>query len=430
MIRNALDHGIETPMVRLQAGKPEVGSIRLQALQEGARVIITLKDDGRGLDPQRLKQVAIDNGFLDEGEAVALSEDQLLDLVFLPGFSTRATVTDVSGRGVGMDVVHANVASLKGEVNVASESGQGTTFVISLPLTLATVHALLVACDGEILAIPTNSVARVLQLPVEQIRFAQGSHAVIYQGNILRVRSLREALGWQEEHADLLVRPRVTLVVLQSGERRVGFLVEEILGEREIVVKDLGSHLNKVQHIAGATILGSGTVGLILDVPQMLWQEQPVVRQELPKPSEDQNCSRQGRVILMVEDQVVTRHMEKGILEAAGYQVITAENGVDALNKLKEQSFDLVVTDIEMPKMDGFTLAKKIRANEQTRDLPVVIVTSMAREQDRRRGVEVGADAYLVKSNFDQRALIATIDALLEQSSHGPEESRQNETTR
>jgi two-component system chemotaxis sensor kinase CheA len=417
LLRNALDHGIEPPELRRQSGKAEIGTIRLQAKQEAGKVVITLMDDGQGIDPHRLKTVAIDRGLIDQNEIEDWSEAQLLELIFLPGFSTSGLVTDISGRGVGMDVVRANVERLKGQVEVTSELGKGSSFIISLPLTLATVHALMIQCDGEILAIPTYSVAKTLQVPRSEIRPVRGGQAILHQEEILPVRSLAASLGWDAEDGDSLDERRTMLVVLQAGERKTGFVVEDILGEQEIVTKDLGSHLQKVPCVAGATILGTGEVALILDVPHLLWQRQLEVRQEWRQPEEQVSPGR-SQVILVVEDQVVTRQMEKSILEAAGYEVVTAENGLDGLDKLGRQSFDLVVTDIMMPKMDGFALTEAIRGNERTRNLPVVIVTSMESEADKRRGLEVGADAYLIKSSFDQRNLIDTIETLLGKPQH------------
>jgi two-component system chemotaxis sensor kinase CheA len=412
LLRNALDHGLETPSARRSAGKPELGTIRLEAKQEGAKVLIILEDDGRGIDSQLLKKAALDKGLVDEKEVAGWTEAQLLELVFFPGLSTSGLVTDISGRGVGMDVVRANVERLKGQVEVASELGKGTTFTISLPLTLATVHALMVQCAGEVLAVPAFSVAKTFQVPLQEIKSIQGRQAVVHQEEILPVRSLAATLGWQERNGGPLKEGRALIVILQAGERKVGFLVEDILGELEIVSKDLGTHLRKVDYVAGATILGSGEVAIILDVPQLLWRGHVEVRTKVGVPEEEVS-STLGQLILVVEDQVVTRQIEKSILEAAGYQVVTAENGLDALNRLGQQDFDLVLTDILMPKMDGFTLTRKIRSNEKTKDLPVVVVTSMESEEDKRRGLEAGANAYLIKSSFDQKHLIETIETLL-----------------
>jgi two-component system chemotaxis sensor kinase CheA len=412
LLRNALDHGLERPSARLSAGKPEIGTIKLEAKQEGAKVLIILEDDGRGIDCQILKNAALDKGLVDENEVAGWTEAQLLELVFFPGLSTSGLVTDISGRGVGMDVVRANVEKLKGQVEVASELGKGTTFTISLPLTLATVHALMVQCAGEVLAVPAFSVAKTFQVPLQEIKSIQGRQAVVHQEEILPVRSLAATLGWKESNGGPLKEDKVLIVILQAGERKVGFLVEDILGELEVVSKDLGSHLRKVDYVAGATILGSGEVAIILDVPQLLWRGQAEVRRK-EELGEEEIGSIIDQLILVVEDQVVTRQMEKSILEAAGYQVVTAENGLDALNRLGQQDFDLVLTDILMPKMDGFTLTKKIRSNEKTKDLPVVVVTSMESEEDKRRGLEAGANAYLVKSSFDQKHLIETIETLL-----------------
>ena len=412
LLRNALDHGLETPSARRNAGKPELGTIRLEAKQEGAKVLIILEDDGRGIDSQLLKKAAIEKGLVAEKEVAGWTEAQLLELVFFPGLSTSGLVTDISGRGVGLDVVRANVERLKGQVEVVSTLGKGTTFTISLPLTLATVHALMLQCAGEVLAVPASSVAKTFQVPWKEIKSIRGRQAVVHQEEILPVRSLAATLGWKERNGGPLKEGKVLIVILQAGERKVGFLVEDILGELEIVSKDLGTHLGKVDFVAGATILGSGEVAIILDVPQLLWRGHAEARAKDGIPEEAVSFA-PGQLILVVEDQVVTRQMEKSILEAAGYQVVTAENGLDALNIMGQQDFDLVLTDILMPKMDGFALTKKIRSHEKTKGLPVVVVTSMESEEDRRRGLEAGANAYLVKSNFDQKHLIETIETLL-----------------
>lgn len=413
LLRNALDHGIETPDRRRQRGKPETGTIRLGARQEGSKVVITMEDDGAGIDPRQVREQAVRKGFLDEGASQNLTDAQILDLIFLSGFSTSSLVTDVSGRGVGMDVVRTNVEKLKGQVQVSSEAGKGSHFVVTLPLTLATIHALMIKCAGEILAIPTYSVARTIRVARDAIVPIQGGRAILDQDEIIPVRNLDAVLGWQSE-GGAQRNGRPVIVVLQVSERKSGFVVDDIVGEREIVTKDLGSHLQNVQYVSWATILGSGEVALILDTPQLLWQEQPEVAASWAEEGSKSRWDRR-RVILVVEDQVVTRQMEKSILEAAGYEVVTAEHGVDALDKLNRHEVDLVVTDIQMPKMDGFRLTEKIRSGERTRDLPVIVVTSMDREDDRRRGLEAGADAYLVKSSFDQENLIDTIEILLGQ---------------
>jgi two-component system chemotaxis sensor kinase CheA len=421
LLRNALDHGIETPEERHQLGKAETGTLVLRARHDGGKVVLTIEDDGRGIDPQLLKETALRRGFLDKREAELWSESQLCDLVFLPGFSTSPIVTDISGRGMGLDVVRTNVEKLKGQVQVASRLGMGTRFVISLPLTLATIQALLVQCAGEIFAVPMFSVVKTLRLPREAITPIQGKRAIVEEDEVLPVRSMATALGWQGDEG-FQRRSRLMLVVLQAGERKAAFVVEDILGGREIVTKELGRHLHQVRYLAGATILGSGQVALILDVPALVSQDISEAREEcrwLDRPME-LPCRQQ--VILVVEDQVVTRQMEKSILEAAGYQVITAENGLDAIEKLNQHQVDLVVTDVHMPHMDGFILTERIRGSRGISSLPVVVVTSLDREEDRLRGLRAGADAYLIKRSFDQRVLIDTIETLLGRAALRPDD--------
>jgi two-component system chemotaxis sensor kinase CheA len=270
ILRNALDHGIESPEVRRRFGKLETGTIHLQAKQEGGKVLVTLRDDGRGIDPHRLKEVATARGLVDHNDIAGWTTAQLLKLIFLPGLSTRRLATNTSGRGVGMDVVRANVEGLNGQVKVTSELGKGTHFIMSLPLTLATVHALMIQCSGEMLAIPTVSVVKTLQVSRSEIRPVRGEHAILHQGEILPVRSLAAALGWDEQNGDSWEGGRAMLAVLQAEERRAGFIVDDILGEQEIVARDLDSRLQEIHFVAGATILGTGEVALILDVPQLL----------------------------------------------------------------------------------------------------------------------------------------------------------------
>ncbi len=274
LVRNALDHGIEVPEVRRRYGKSETGRIHLQAKQERGKVLVTLRDDGRGINHHRLKEAAIEKGVVHQQQIESWNPAQLMELVFLPGLTTSALVSDISGRGVGLDVVRTNVARLGGQVEVASRMGHGTTFVMSLPLTLATAHALMIQCAGETLAIPISSVANSLQVSSSEIRAVRGGHAILSRGEMIPLRSLAAALGWDEPTGDPLGGGRAMLVVLQAGERRAGFVVEDILGEREIVTRELGAHLQEVPYVTGATILGSGEVALILDVPQLLWQQQ------------------------------------------------------------------------------------------------------------------------------------------------------------
>jgi two-component system chemotaxis sensor kinase CheA len=421
LLRNALDHGIETPEDRRRLGKPESGTLLLRARHDGGKVVLTLEDDGRGIDPQLLRETALRRGFLDKREAELWNDSQLYDLVFLPGFSTSPIVTDISGRGMGLDVVRANVEKLKGQVQVASRLGTGARFVISLPLTLATIQALLIECAGEILAVPMFSVVKTLHLPREAITPVQGKRAIMEDEEVIPVRSLAAALGWQGDEA-FQWSSRLMFVVLQAGERKTAFVVEDILGGGEIVTKELGTHLHHVRYLAGATILGSGQVGLILDVPALVWQDISEAREECRWRDRSRELPCRRQVILVVEDQVVTRQMEKSILEAAGYQVITAENGLDAIEKLDQHQVDLVVTDIHMPHMDGLALTERIRGRRETSSLPVVVVTSLGREEDRLLGLRAGADAYLIKSSFDQRVLIDTIETLLGRAGLQPDE--------
>jgi two-component system chemotaxis sensor kinase CheA len=414
MLRNAVDHGLEEPAERQRAGKPAAGRIELTARYEGGGVRLSLSDDGRGIDPERVRQVAAERGLLTQEEARGLADEEAVYLILRPGFSTREFITDVSGRGVGMDVVKANIDRVKGNLIIHSRPGQGTEMLLQLPLTLAVVNGLLLDCEGETYAVPLHYVAEILRLRETDILSEGGREVVRVRGTTLPLFSLQEILGLPRQ-ARIGSAGGITALVLSFREQQLACLVSRSREVQELVVKGMGRQLRSVPFFTGATILADGAPALILSVPDLfdasLAAGGTQLRREFAATAAK---ARKGRV-LVVDDSITTRTMEKNILETHGYEVTVAISGPDALVKLAaaDYAFDLVVSDVEMPGMTGFELTRKLREMERTRQLPVIIVTSLASDADRRQGIEAGAQAYIVKGSFDQGTLLQTVETLI-----------------
>ncbi len=411
LLRNAVDHGIESPAEREAAGKPAEGQITLSASQQGHHVVIAVSDDGAGLDLEAIRTAAVRRGVLRPAEVQKLDDDEVTRLIFNSGFSTSPIITDISGRGVGLDVVRQNIEELHGTLEVSFTVGLGTTFTMNLPLTLASSRGLLVKAGGQIFALPLSTVERMLHLKGQTITNLKGRAAITYQQKPL-------ALAWL---ADLLELPQgqrdpdqLTVVIVAIAEKRLGIVVEDLVGEQEIVLKSLGKQLARVGGIAGATVLGSGQVILMLHPADLIkLAARTPARRATPSDGNQLESNRQ-KTVLVVDDSITTRTLEKNILEAAGYEVKLAIDGEQALAVLVTDGLpDLIVSDINMPRLDGFGLTQRIRQDERYADIPVILVTSLDSPADKARGIEVGADAYIVKSSFDQNNLLETIEQLV-----------------
>lgn len=419
MVRNAVDHGIELPHEREQKGKPRVASIRLRAYQTANNVIVELQDDGRGLNLPAIKATALKRRLHSEEELAAMSTEQLHLLIFAPGFSTSVMVTDVSGRGVGMDVVRINIERLKGSIRVRSEPEQGTTFTIRLPSTLVTTRVLLVTVAARSYAIPVEWVQTIVRVNRSQIFTVEGRQTVVLDKRALPMVSL----------ASLLELPPGAsgddgiYVVLEVGDERFGVQVDGLVDEQEVMLKPLGALLKRVRNVSGVTILGAGEICMVLNAHDLaktaLHTGTHTGAHNAPRPSllpasEGTEAEDEVRkLILLAEDSITTRTQEKRILESAGYEVVTAVDGADAFRKLPTRDFDAVVSDVEMPNMTGLDLTAKIRENSRYQELPIILVTSLASDDDKRRGVEVGANAYITKGSFEQKVLIDTLRRLV-----------------
>ncbi len=412
LLRNAVDHGIEPTALRNKAGKKDVGRIELEARYEGDAVQLILSDDGRGIDSEQVRQTAVARRMIDAERAASLSDEEAVYLILEPGFTTTQIATDFSGRGVGMDVVKTGLDRIKGNLVIHSTPGRGSRMMLKIPLTLAVTKGLVVQCEQETFVVPLHYVAEMLSLGEQDILTEGGLDVVRARGATLPLVSLREVLGVPQQRS-IRVGERMMALVLSFREQAIACLVSRTVGVQDLVVKGMGAQLKRVRFFSGATILGDGDPALILSVPDLfsaaaggpschVRRELDAARQELMK----------GR-ILVVDDSVTTRTMEKNILETRGYQVETAISGEDALDKLSGDPFDLVVSDIEMPGINGFELTSRIREMEHTKEVPVIIVTSFSSDQDKRRGLEVGAQAYIVKGNFDQGTLLDAVETFV-----------------
>ncbi len=409
LLRNAVDHGMDTPRERLDKKKPERGRIVLSACQMGSQVVIEVSDDGRGIDREAVGRKAASVGLVPAEEIDTLSDDRIFQLIFTPNFSTSEELTETSGRGVGLDVVKDKLGKLKGTIEVESAPDRGTTFKLTLPLTLAIAESLLVASGPELFAVPLDNVVETVRISPEDITTVGGNEAIAVRGRITPLVRLNELFGLPMK--GIVEKRFFPVVILQVLDRRAGLLVDELLGRQEIIRKSLGYPLMKVRDIAGATILGSGRVTLILDIPSILEsldgaerrgsvvRERPVRRVE-------------KRRILVAEDSLSTATLEKEILESAGYSVALARDGQEAVDMAAKEDFDLIITDILMPRMDGFELTTRLKEDGKCRDIPVIIVTTRESDEDRIRGLEAGADAYILKSEFTSEELLGRIERL------------------
>ncbi len=414
LARNAIDHGVEKPETRLAAGKPPVASLAITvSAKTRDQAEIEVADDGAGIDRQALVESAVRAGLLSREKASALSEPEVFSLMFRSGVSTAPTITDLSGRGIGLAIVKEKAERLGGMVTVESRESKGTTFRIALPTTLATFRGILVESRGRPYVIPTANVERVLRVRRQDVKTVEGRDTIAFDGRAVAFVRLEQALRLPAAAA---ASDLVLATVLRAGQRRIAFGVDGIRGEQDVLVKQLGRQLKSVPGIYGATVLGDGSVVPILHVPDLMKStvDAPLEATRAGPPESGHGGAGGGsgpsvalqRSVLVVEDSVTSRTLLKNILEAAGFSVKTAIDGLDALATLKTERFDLVVSDIDMPRMDGLTLTSKIRAEEALARIPVVLVTANETRETRERGIEAGANAYVVKNRFDQGNLI------------------------
>ena len=412
LLRNAVDHGIETPDARRRAGKPEQGLIRLLARHHAGMLVLDLRDDGAGVDLQRLREGIVRRG-LSTGETVArLSEEELLAFLFLPGFSLREQVTEVSGRGVGLDAVQHMVRQLRGGIRMEQVAGQGSHFHIEVPLTLSVVRSLVVEIGGEAYAFPLAHIERMRSLAPEEIVQIEGRQQFWHEGRHVGLVAAHQLLQRPEGRAP---EGDIPLVLIRERDNLYGVAVERFIGERTLVVMPLDARLGKVQDVSAGAVLDDGTPVLILDVEDMLRSVDKLLasgRLERIDAGNRQGAALRKRV-LVVDDSLTVRELERKLLAGRGYDVAVAVDGMDGWNALRSERFDLVITDIDMPRMDGIELVGLIRRDARLQALPVMVVSYKDREEDRRRGLDAGADYYLAKASFHDEALLDAVVDLI-----------------
>ncbi|MCK5684123.1 response regulator [bacterium] len=412
LVRNSIDHGIESPSERVLLGKSESGTIKLSAFHKGNNIIIEIEDDGRGLEIEKIKTSAIAKGIISEREVNQLTKKEIMNLIFLPGFSTSKSVTDISGRGVGMDVVRSNINELKGTIELNSKPGKGTKIAVKLPLTLAIIQALIVETNGEDYVIPINSVVETTIVYKNEVKMVGESRVFFSRNEYIPIISLADVLGHQSIQND---KAKSVVVVVTSGEQILGLEVDILKGKHEIVVKNLGHYLKKIKNIASATILGDGRVLLILDISSIAQTYTGSGKRRTPLVEQNMFSGKEVKKIysvLVVDDSPTVRNIEKNILEGDGYRVVCAENGFEGYEKLSYENIDIVITDVEMPKMNGFEFTSKIRASSRFKDMPIIIITTKINDEDKRKGLNLGANLYLGKP-FEQDNMLIAVKRLI-----------------
>lgn len=412
IIRNAIDHGIESPQERIKNSKPTVGSIRITAAEsEGNKIVLSISDDGRGIDLLKLKEVAFEKGVISQKELKTISDDEAIKLAFHSDISTSSIITDLSGRGFGLGVVSEKVDKLGGEVNVVSALNQGTTFTLTLPLTLATFRGIRISVADQDFILPTHYVRRVMRIRSNAIQHAENCKTIVVEDNTYSFIHLANLLGIKKlkkipESGELLY-----VLIIKAADQMIAFGADSIYNEQEILVKSLGKQPIRVKNILAATISETGSVIPILNPVDLI--KSAIKGDTVSSAWKIQEDAISKKSILLVEDSITTRLLFKNVLVSEGYEVKAAVDGVEALEILQSQTFDLLITDVEMPRMNGFELTEKVRAMPRMNEVPIIICTALGSREDRERGIELGANAYLDKNKFEQKVFIDIVKNLV-----------------
>lgn len=413
LLRNAIDHGLEVPGERLAAGKPEEGVVRLEAHHRSGVLQVIVADDGRGIDLRALRETVVRRNLASAESAAGMSDGELLEFLFLPGFSLKETVTDISGRGVGLDVVQDMVKRVRGTVRVSSQPGKGTRMQLQLPVTLSVVRCLLAEIGGEAYAFPLAHIARAIAVPHERVEQLEGRQHFDLDG-----RSIGLVAGHQVFAVDQAGTPGDVLPVIVIGDAHhaYGLIVEKLLGERELVVQPLDPRLGKVKDIAAGALMEDGLPVLIVDTDDVIRSVDRIVsdsRMTSVPLGAASGAARVRKRVLVVDDSLTVRELERKLLGARGYDVDVAVDGMDGWNAMRTGQFDLVVTDIDMPRMDGIELVTLITSDPRLKSVPVVVVSYKDRDEDRRRGLQAGAAYYLTKGSFHDDTLVQAVVDLI-----------------
>lgn len=413
MIRNAIDHGIESPAERKKAGKSETGTIRLEAMHNAGMLSIIIQDDGYGIDLEKLRKNIIDKGMVTIDMAENLSESELLDFMFLPNFSTREAVTEISGRGVGLDVVHSVMQELRGQIRASSELGKGLKVQLQLPLTLSVIRTLMVEISGEPYAFPLARIDQTVKVNKQHIETMEGRQYFTFGNRHIGIITSHQILELPDKPD---FTDEISVVILGNRINSYGVVVDKLLGERNLVVHTLDPRLGKIQDISAASLTNDGTPLLIFDVDDLLRSIDIILsggRLNKLGQSEQQTQSVINKRILIVDDSITVREVERNLLQNKGYQVEVAIDGMDGWNAARTNEYDLIVSDIDMPRMNGFEFVSKMKSDERFKNIPVIIVSYKDRKEDRQRGLEAGADYYLTKGSFHDESLVEAVVELI-----------------
>ncbi len=413
IIGNAIDHGFESSDERVQLGKPREGTLRLEARHSAGVLLIIVADDGRGIDMEAIRRAVIRRKLATADVAERMSESELMEFLFLPGFSMKESVTDISGRGVGLDIVRNMAKNARGTVRVSTQLGKGTRFQFELPLTLSVVRSLLIEIGAEPYALPLASVNRTLKLPREQIQTLEGKQHFPFDGKQIGLVTAHQIL-------ELDVPPpgegEMAVIIFGERERLYGLVVDKFLGEQELVVQPLDPRLGKIRDISSGALMENGSPVLILDSDDLIRSIEKLASGGMLSKVHDEGAvqsERKQKRVLVVDDSLTVRELERKLLENQGYHVELAVDGMDGWNAVRTSKYDLIVSDVDMPRMDGIELLRNIRADNRLKSLPVMIVTYKDREEDRKRGLEAGADYYLTKGSFyDEMLINAVVDLI------------------
>jgi len=405
LLRNAISHGIETREERVSRGKSPVGSLMLRLDSQRGRLIVEVDDDGRGVDLKKVAKV------LAQEEPGVHSPEELAQAIFRPGFSTTSTVNRLSGRGMGLSVVYETVRRLQGEVVLRPKDDAGASFLFSVPLSVSTSHLLVLSAGGQTFGIPTHGIERLYRIPLERMETLEGKPVVILEGRPVALHGLAQLLKIGDA-APALPGDMLPVMVLKSGDRRFAIWVDEFLTERDTLIKDLGMDIPTTGNVSGGALLRAGSVFVVLNPAGLVGTCTRSTASAVPRKAEPQ-VQALASGILVVDDSITSRSLEKSILEAHGYRVRTAVDGLEALELLRIEKADLIITDIQMPRMDGFGLVEALKADSRLKEIPVIIVSSLESPEDQERGLLLGADAYVVKRKFDQTESLDAIGQMI-----------------
>jgi two-component system sensor histidine kinase and response regulator WspE len=413
LLRNAVDHGIESSDVRVACRKPAEGLITLQARHNAGVLLVSVADDGAGIDLDAVRAAVVRRRLATAATSERLNDAELVEFLMLPGFSMREQLTDVSGRGVGLDVVQSMIKHVRGSIRITHEAGQGTHFVLHLPLTLSVIRSLLVELDGEPYAFPLAAVMRTLQLRKDQIELLEGHQHFAFEGQQIGLVAARQIFGTSDEQP---TGDTVPVVVIGNDHGVYGLVVDRFLGERMLVLQPLDTRLGKIRDVSAGALMENGDPVLLIDIEDLIRSVEKLVAggrlDKVRRDSADGSAVKRKRV-LVVDDSLTVRELERKLLANRGYEVAIAVDGMDGWNALRADRFDLLVTDVDMPRMDGIELVTLIKRDPALRALPVLIVSYKDREEDRQRGLDAGADYYLAKGSFDDEALLVAVRDLI-----------------